>query len=193
MGALIRAVVAIALVAGPARADDPPPPRRALGWSWSCGERPLGPGPAGERFVAGLGLQFGRLALGPLRAGVEYDWLLESATAEGVEGRGYGQRLGVAAHLPVLDGTMHARDGTGRPVLRGYLALEGGAGGSWIHDSRLGAVAAGDVFAGVRLGYEMFGDARSPSRRLDDYLSVRWSRHPHGAGFEILVGMEWGD
>jgi hypothetical protein len=193
---IARALVAIAVAGGVARADviiarDPPPPPppppapapaptytfpSGLGWRLGMGSFPLADN---TRFAASFGLAWSRSIAGA-RIGLDYEWLL--LAGEEMEARATGHRA-----LATLRANVADRPGR----LRYYLDADVGAGAAYVADPALGERIVPTAMFGIRGGYELAAEGRSPSRAFDFHVALRAYPSTEGIGVLFSIGMEW--
>ncbi len=186
----MRVALVLVLLAGVAHADE-----------WSIDDPGDGPTLRDRAGATMLGLRIGigREPLAGDRRTVVTDGLQLSAAL------GAGFRVAGELDLAFLFGDEHAAMDTRGFGVRGGLALRHGiahtrlfyadaeAGIAAIvgHDSRLGALARPEAFAGLRVGYDMTA-SHSRSRIFEAAFDFRLVETADGLGWIAGVGMGWG-
>lgn len=136
-----------------------------------------------ERFVFSDGLSYG-VSL-PWRLHVQGDLAvqflspLDGSHSDQDNGSGFGLRPGVMVRRTLGTASVF------------YADAEAGAGVLGAIDPELGHIVVPDVFAGLRVGYDM--GTRSPgARAFEAGFDARIVQTPDGTSFLFGVGMGWG-
>ena len=186
----MRVLVAIALVAGVARADEAVEAHNKLGFRIGFGTLDV---QDRETSTFSLGLSIEHPIWTSIRAFGEYElmWLGDSQSmspsTEGFQGSGHRMHAGLRAELmsTSIDG-----------MVRFYLDGEVGAGIGVATGDEIGVQVLPHAFIGARAGYDfLWGKNKAhSSSTFEAELLARAFRMPDGGSAALFgIGMVWGD